>query len=96
MGLRDSFKVNVIEFSCISSSNAPTNALVEGGYFRDNRINSFLSSKFNSLNISKKRRQDVFMFVSGIFFMYLIESNICNSGIFFFVIVFFCLINEIV
>lgn len=67
IGLRDSFKVDVIDCSGNSSSNAPSNALVDGGYFRDNRISSFLSSKFNLFSISKKRVHDFFTFVSGIF-----------------------------
>ena len=96
IGFRDSFRVSVIGTSCISSSNAPSKALVDGGYFKDNRTSSFLSSKFNTLSISKSRRQDVFILVSGIFFMYLIESKICNRGIFFLVMMFFCLIKDII
>ena len=46
MGLSDSFRVKVS--SCNSSNNAPSNALVDGGYFRNfTRINHTIQ-RFNS------------------------------------------------
>ena len=88
-----SVSVDVVLFS---SNMAPSKALVAGGYFMAKRMSNEISFSLSSFIICKKRKHELRVLESGIFFMYRIASKICNNGILSFVIVFFCFMKAIV
>lgn len=58
IGLSDFKRGWVKLFCCNSSNNAPSNALVEGGYFKANRIIVFVSFNERDFKMAKNRLQD--------------------------------------